>query len=158
MTETGTQVMTETDTPAITETDTPQDTETITATLTVTITLTPNPLSPTPTITCACVPTATQTPTLVPAVQTDQAIVYPCPASVAITVGIKDTMAGDKVVLTVYASSLRKVMRQEYTDMLSHKYAADVSKLSNGAYALMIEIYGGNKRLYREVKPVIVIK
>jgi hypothetical protein len=90
--------------------------------------------------------------------QLEQVLVYPCPASTAMTVSVKNMMFGDRVVLTVYTSALRKVMHQEYAAIVSNKYTADVSKLSNGTYALVIEIYGGNNRVYRGVKAITIIK
>jgi len=67
-------------------------------------------------------------------------------------------MLGNRVVLTFYTSALRKVLSQEYAAIVSSKYTADVSKLSNGTYYLLIEIYSGDNRVYREIKNIIVIK
>jgi hypothetical protein len=158
-TTTETPVDTATDTPVDTATETPVNTDTETPT--ETITRTAIIVTPTITLTCPCAiltPTFTATPTTVPTVQPEQAVVYPCPAQNSVTVSIKSMMYGDRVVLTVYTSALRKVLRQEYSAAPPDKYTADVSKLSNGTYALVIEIYGGNNRVYRGVKAITIIK
>ena len=67
-------------------------------------------------------------------------------------------MGGDKVTLTIYTSALRKIFKQDYFVTVLNRYTVDVSKLSSGTYPVLIEIYAGNNRVFRQVKPITVIK